>query len=153
MPRWLVIALLIVVVVAFVAKHYSASHGSPAPAKPQVSTTAAILSTGFPCETDYSKPCTRDQYMVIAKRNCAEIEATGEQCRIADANGSEPHAVGVLNDSERALWLQQQDDDIRQTQQQGYECVKHNDPPNDSYGYRCWLPGYQGTEGDWPAWN
>lgn len=152
MPRWLVIALFIVVVVAFVAKHYSAGKAPSSPVKPRVSTTASVVSTGFPCEADYSIPCTPDQYMVIAKRNCAEIEAAGDLCKIVGEGGSEPHAVHTLRDSERALWLRQQNNEIAQMQREDYTCERHNDPPNDSYGYRCWLPGYRGTEDDWPAW-
>lgn len=143
MPRWLVIALFIVVIVAFMAKHYSARSGTSSPVKPRMSTTAAVLTTGFPCEADYSISCTPDQYMVIAKRNCVEVEAAGDLCKIVGEGGPEPYAVHALRDSERALWVQQQNKEIAQAQREGYTCERHNDPSNDSYGYRCWLPGHE----------
>jgi hypothetical protein len=57
--------------------------------------------TSIPCWSDYSVPCTPDQYQRIAEWNCTQIIKSGAQCQIVtgtlDGQPMPPHVVTGFN--------------------------------------------------------
>ena len=81
--------------------------------------------TPYPCESDHSAQCTREQYQQIAEEDCAKYRAEGGKCEII-TDGQRPRAVRLPSDSERAEMRRKIDEGAKRLcdnlANAGYEC-------------------------------
>ena len=134
---------LIIIVLATFALAFGVAFHNPTPTTQPASSadhTTPTDITHYPCWTNYSITCTRDQYQNIARWNCDQIRAAGDSCEIKDPNSDQPYATRVLNSTERAQQRQWVTDSIHDNQAEGYVCTDTSDPTHDSYGYSCQDP-------------